>query len=93
MKRYEKMSKEEIMGIFGTPINCPECKIITFCNSCHTDTCAETRAAYLNQVIKKVPRIATINTVKELEIAWDVWSERRIGNFYDFLAEEIEVEE
>lgn len=95
MKRYEQMSKEEIMGIFGMPFNCPECEIREFCNSCRRDTCVETRAAYLNQEIKIVPRVATINTAEELKKAWDDYMHRKIPRdvFYDYLAEEIEVEE
>lgn len=92
MKRYEQMSKEEIMGIFGTPLDCFECKIRAFCDSCHKDTCGEVRAAYLEQEIKMVPRIATINTVEELEMAWADWHGKRAVLFYDYLAEEIEVE-
>lgn len=94
MKRYEKMSKEEMMDIVGVPIECDICSIKQFCNAHPERSCTETRAAYLNQEIKIVPRVATINTVEKLEEARKEFEKYYGANiFANYLEEEIEVYE
>lgn len=77
VKRYERMSKEEIVGLFenicGTCDGCPLYdEIKKNCKYAKTGfSCNRIAKAYLNEEIKvkKVPRIATINTVDELKEA------------------------
>lgn len=68
MKRYEKMSKEEIIEVFKgndgkrACATCP-CNETKYCTL--SLTCNESLASWLNS--EAPPRVATINTLEELE--------------------------
>lgn len=68
MKRYEKMglNTEEVLEIIEHGGDCETC-IARLARTCFVeDGCSFSKAKALNQEIKTVPRIATINTVEEL---------------------------
>lgn len=67
MKRYELMSKEEIMLVLnGWRGGCDHCPMAGDEYMCHNNTCLEDAVEYLNEELDLVPRVALINTKEEL---------------------------
>ena len=63
MKRYEKMSKEELFKLIGYDVNCEVCPVHAKGMNCKPDGiihCMDTIHNYLNEEL--TPRIARINT-------------------------------
>ena len=78
MKRYEKMSKEEIIGFLEKARDCDSCPLSNeerngngYCEESGFKDCAKASFSFLTQKIdiKKVPRITTIRTKEELSEA------------------------
>lgn len=91
MKRYEKMSKEEIISLYDNSANCDSCPLLESCDT--TNDCVTQITDWLYKEIKLVPRIAKINTSEELHKARQDWHNSKFTKFtnvFDFLAEEIE---
>lgn len=70
MKRYEKMSKEEMVDFIRGIKKCSDCPLGNtvgngFCQKL-PDWCLQTVGAYLNEEIELVTRVETINTKEEL---------------------------
>jgi len=68
MKRYEKMSKEEIIDAFSYSFgDCDKCQYHKICNG--KGYCSESAKEWLKEEIEIKPRIATINTVEDVNKA------------------------
>lgn len=65
MKRYEKMTKKEIIDFFAT--DCGMCDLSSNC--ARNMSCEEIKKEWLNEEIKTVPLITTINSVEKLREA------------------------
>lgn len=109
MKRYERMTKEEIIEAFKETDWCDNCRFTN--KSSRNVNCCDVMANYLNEEIKMkiVPRWQTIKSDEDLEkmredFCSSVCSQRPCGNcsyaarlvgacFANYLLEEIEVEE
>ena len=78
MKRYEKMSKEEIIDFLSTELNCNTCTVRTCLkNAINGLQCVYIKKKWLNGEPKA--RIATINSAEDLDNA--------IHNFNEFCDE------
>lgn len=109
MKRYERMTKEEILDTFL--VNCPDCVLRGI--KCREDTCELTKVCYLKEEIKTkiVHRYELIKSPEDLEKFRSDWmfmcgnnsdcdkckychaANVSLGCFCAFLNEEIEVED
>jgi radical SAM protein with 4Fe4S-binding SPASM domain len=107
MKRYEKMSKEEIIDAFGYLFgDCDKCQYHKICNG--RGYCPESAVIkeWLTQEIETVPRIKTLDTKKKFIKAQEEYKtychsidcsdcryhkEVSIECFTEFLWEEVEV--
>lgn len=63
MKRYEKLSKEEIIELSKGFIDCKYCPMHDDCNGCQD--CIENYEHYMNEEIETIPRAWTFKTAKE----------------------------
>lgn len=62
MKRYEKMTKKEIIDFFAT-----DCGMCDFSSTCARNmSCEEIKKEWLNEEIKTAPLITTIDSVEKL---------------------------
>ena len=96
MKRYEMMSKQEIVdGIRKTQGYCSLCPVQNNCGNGKTDEkeCINTYVVWLNEEVQTKPRIAMINTVRELELAHDEFMKSEDPSFIDYLIKEVEVDD
>lgn len=93
MKRYEKMSREEIIeGMMKTQGECWRCLLRSRCSQLDESTCIFAYKAWLNEEPVTLPRVATINTKAELTKAIHEWVLSDSDSLCDWLAEDIEVE-
>lgn len=96
MKRYEKMTKEEIMKFISVCADCKDCVVPNEECKKHIHCCIN-KIHYLNEETKLVPRIKKINSVEELEEAYNNFvvncyesaSRIKCENFKKYLKEEV----
>lgn len=62
MKRYEKMSKEELIEIINSTKNCDTCLVGEECTSSNILTCNGILRNWLNEEIEMIPRAWTFKT-------------------------------
>lgn len=76
MKRYERMSKEDIMSVYKTTDHCCGCKLqdSSYCKN-RTTGCCEIMTDYLNEEIKVVPRWQTIKSDEDCQRIWEEHSD------------------
>lgn len=72
MKRYERMSREEIISVYNSVLNgdCGECHARNWCNDITTKfTCAELMAEWMNKEIKmkKAHRYELIKSPEDVD--------------------------
>lgn len=92
MKRYEKMSKEEIIEVLLNR-ECNKCKADKYCDAIY-GSCQLTMKEWLNEEIEIKPRWATIKSNEEWEDIYVEWLKKPsidVKNFIDWLKEEVEV--
>lgn len=63
MKRYEKMTKEEIMAISKGFMACEHCIVHDSCDG--SRDCTEMYEEYMAEEIEMIPRVYTFKTAKE----------------------------
>ena len=88
MKRYEKMSKEEIINFMGQEVTCRDCKASSFCIG--RKVCQVCFKEYLNQEIETKPRWATIKSNEDLDCMYEEWKTYPFNSFSYWLKEEVE---
>lgn len=69
MKRYEKMSKEELFEIARRFTDCNDCPKEDLCQS--IDDCTKMFDAYMNEEVDLIPRAWTFETADEAQIEFE----------------------
>lgn len=99
MKRYEKMSREEIIDAFDrTIIGCHACHLhnpenIKTCSAPGALYCAEVVGKWLKEELKTEPRCYKCKTIKDFSGAMFDWAEEdhvKYPSLADYMMEEVE---
>ena len=92
MKRYEKMSKEEIIEFLTNHI-CGNCKAYEYCKITN-EYCEVVRKNWLNEEIEMKPRWATIQSNEDLDSLFKEFVDTTTmpySAFVSWLKEEVEI--
>lgn len=95
MKRYERMSREELMETFKGTDWCHTCVLSDSKNECTVmgKSCCEAMCDYLNKEIKVVSRWQIIKSDEDCMQMLQNWNKESNTEIGEYLLEKIEVEE